>query len=62
MVIVGVVAVLAAFEQRAELDRLVRLVVVHGTHIEPDQAQRQSGRQCDGHEGASARPRHFGEP
>ena len=52
--IVGVVAVLAAFEQRAELDRLVGFVVVHRTHVEPGQAQRQPGRQGDRHEGAGA--------
>jgi hypothetical protein len=62
VVIVRVVAVLAALEQRAELDRLVGLIVVHRPHIQPGQAQRQPGRQRDGHEGASARARHFGEP
>ena len=62
MVVVGVVVVLAAFQQHAELDRLVRLVVVHGARVEPDQTQRQAGRQGDRHEGANARARHFGEP
>ncbi len=38
MMIVRVVAVLAALEQRAELDRLVRFVVVHRAHVEPGQA------------------------
>ena len=62
MVVVGVVAVLAALEQRAELDRLVGLVMVHRPHVEPGQAQRQPGRQCDRHEGADAGARHFAAP
>jgi hypothetical protein len=36
--------------------------MMHRAHIEPGQAQRQAGRQCDRHEGADARARHFGEP
>ena len=37
MVVERVVGVLAALEERAELDRLVGLVVVHRTHIEAGQ-------------------------
>ncbi len=60
--VVGVVAVLTALEQRAELDRLIGFVVVHRPHIEPGEAQRQPGRQCDRDERGRARARHFGEP
>ena len=62
MVIVRVVAVFAALEQRAELDGLVRLVMVHRAHIEPGQAERQAGREGDRHEGAEPRACHFGRP
>ena len=62
MVVVSVVAVLAAFEERAELDRLVGFVVVHRLKIEPGDTQRQPGRECNHDEGARARTRHFGEP
>ena len=47
MVIVRVVGVFTALEQRAELDRLVGLVVVHGPDVQADQAQRQARRQGD---------------
>ena len=57
--VVRVVAVLAVLEQRAELDRLVGLVVVHRAHIEPGQAQREGGRQRNRDDRADARPRHF---
>ena len=60
--IVGVVAVFAAFEQRAELDRLVGLVVVHRPHVQPGQPQCQPGCECDRDESRRARARHFGEP
>jgi hypothetical protein len=60
--VVAVVVVLAAFEQRAELDRLVRLVMVHGTHFEAGKAHRQSGGQGNRHEGADAPARHLGRP
>ena len=60
--IAGVVAVLAALEQVAELDRLVRFVVVHRAHVEPGGAQREPGRQRDRDEGAGAGARHFGRP
>jgi hypothetical protein len=57
--VVGVVAVLAALEQRAELDRLVGFVVVHRAHVEPGQAEREGGRQRSRHDRADACPRHF---
>ena len=59
MVVVGVVAVLAALEQRAELDRLVRLVVVHRPRVEPGQPQGQPGHERDHHEGADAPSGHL---
>ena len=60
--VVGVVAVLAALEQRAEFHGLIGLVVVHRPRVQPGQAQRQARGQCDCHEGRRARARHFGEP
>ena len=58
----GIVAVFAAFEQVAELDRLVRFVVVHRAHVEPGCAQRERGRQRDRDEGTGDGARHFGKP
>ena len=58
--VVRVVPVLAALEQRAELDRLVRFVVVHRARVESGQAKHQAGSECDRHEGAEAPARHFG--
>ncbi len=55
----GVVAVVAAFEQGAELDRLVRFVVVHGPCIELHHAQRDAGRQGQRQERAEAHARHL---
>jgi hypothetical protein len=50
------------FQKLAELDRLVRFVVVHRAVIETDGAQSDRGRQreCDKHAGADAA--HFAEP
>ena len=62
MVVVRVIAVFAALEQRAELDGLVRLVMVHRAHVEPGQPQRQTGRQGDRDEGAEPPARHFARP
>ena len=42
--IAKVVAVLAALEKIAKLDRLVRFVVVHRSHVEPRNAQRERSR------------------
>ena len=57
-----VIAVVAAFQKVAELDRLVRFVVVHRALVEAGGAQPDCGRQreCDEHAGADAR--HFAEP
>ena len=60
--VVGVVAVLAPLEQRAELDRLVRLVMVHRPHVEASEPQRQADGQRNRNEGARAPARHFGRP
>ena len=60
--VVGVVAVLAALEERPELDGLVRFVVVHRARVEPGQAQCQAGGQRERHEGGRAPPGHFGRP
>ena len=57
-----VVTILAALEQVAELDRLVRLVVVHRAHVQPGTAQRERGRQRNRNEGTGAGARHFGKP
>ena len=69
VMVVGVVGVLAALEQRAELDRLVGLVVVHRPDVEAGQPQRETGRQRDGDDDRAAAPSpaggggaHFGEP
>ena len=62
MMVVSVVAVLAAFEERAELKRLVRFVVVHRLKIEPGDTQGESGCQGNHDKGGRARARHFGEP
>ena len=51
--VVGVVAVLAALEQRAEFDRLVRLVMVHRPHVEPGHTQREADGQCGRYRGRS---------
>ena len=60
--ILDVVAVRAAFEQRAELDRLVRFVVMHRAHVEAGCAQRERGGQRDRDDGRGAGARHFGRP
>ena len=39
--VVSIVGVLTALEQRAELDRLVGLVVMHGPGVQTDQPQRE---------------------
>ena len=57
-----VVAVFAAFEQIAELDRLVRFVVVHRAHVEPGCAQRERSRHRDYDQGTGDGARHFGKP
>jgi hypothetical protein len=41
----GVVAVVARLEEGAELDRLVRLVVVHGPGVQPRESERQARHQ-----------------
>ena len=60
--IVRVVPVLTGFEERAELDRLVRFVVVHRTGVEPGEPEPESGRQGKRHDGAHAHARHLGRP
>src|SRR4029079_14822984 len=62
VMIVVVVTVLAPFEQIAELDRLVRLVVMHRALGQPGAAQRRRRRQRDGEKGAGAGPRHLSMP
>ena len=57
-----VVAVLAAFEQRAELDGLVGLVVVHRPLVEPHEPQCEAGDEREGEQGAERRPGHLGRP
>ena len=57
-----VVAVLAAFEQRAELDGLVRLVMVHRPLVEPHEPQGEADDERDGEQGAERRPCHLGRP
>ena len=42
VVVVAVVPIVTGFEQFAELDRLVGLVVVHGPHVGADQAEVRS--------------------
>src|SRR4030095_455913 len=62
VMIVGVVAVFAALEERAELDGLVGLVMMHWPYVEPREAKRQADGQCDHEEGAPAPAGHFGRP
>ncbi len=45
--VVSIVSVLAALEQRGELDCLVGLVVMHGPDVQTRQPQHQAGRQRD---------------
>ena len=52
--VVHVISVLAVLEERAELDGLVRFVVVHRTHVEPGQPHGQAGTEGDRHEGGRA--------
>ena len=61
VVVVRVVPVLAGFEQRAELDRLVRLVVVHGPRVEPCEAERQACRQRERNQDAEDRLAHLAD-
>ena len=62
MMIAGVVAVIAEFEKRAELDGLVGFVVVHRARVEPRQPQAETGGEREPDERASERPRHFARP
>ena len=62
MVIASVVAVLTALEQRPELHRLVRFVVVHRTLVQPGDAHREPGRQRQRDERAGDGARHFASP
>ena len=69
--VVSIVGVLAALEQRAELDRLVGLVVMHRPDVQTRQPQHEAGRQRDRDDEtrlprrsprADAGAGHFGEP
>ncbi len=58
----GIVAVVAALEERAELHGLVRLVVVHRPRVEPRDPQPEPHREREGDERAEAGARHLGRP
>ena len=71
--VVSIVGVLTALEQRAELDRLVGLVVMHGPDVQTRQPQHEAGRQRDrddenracravARKGGGGPAGHFGEP
>ena len=71
--VVSIVGVLTALEQRAELDRLVGLVVMHRPDVQPRQPQHESGGQRDrddenrgwravARKGGGGPAGHFGEP
>jgi hypothetical protein len=59
VVVLRVVPILAGFEQRAELDGLVGLVMVHGPHIRLREATRERDHQRDRHQGAERDPAHL---
>ena len=62
VMVAEVVVVLAGFEQRAELDGLVGLVVVHRPRVQAAEAQEQAGGQRNRDEGAGPPARHFARP
>ena len=62
VVIASVVAVLAVLEQCPELDRLVRLVVVHRPLGQPGGAQGEPGRQCQRDERTRDGASHLARP
>ena len=62
--VVSIVSVLTALEQRAELDRLVGLVVMHGPDVQTRQPQHEACRKRDRDDENRGRRAagHFGEP